>query len=70
MDLDNYIKVLCLSDANTIKGLQWTLDRALFSGRRYRLFQGNLSQIESLSIADQRFKLGRLPKSSSSSYKH
>jgi hypothetical protein len=40
-----YLKVLCLTDSETVRGLQWALDRQSYSGRRYRLFASSLAQI-------------------------
>ncbi len=49
LEFDPVIKVFCLANNATIKGLQWVLDRRSFSDRKFQLFPGNLTQIQEAS---------------------
>lgn len=53
IDFDSeFIKVLCLASQETVKGLQWALDRLNFSDRKYKLFLGNLQSMADHHDAD------------------
>jgi len=46
------IKVVCLASPETVKGLQWALDRLNFTGRKYKLFLGNLQTLGKQALPD------------------
>ncbi len=46
MDFDDkYLKVVCFASSDTIKGLQWALDRTQDPDRKFRLFSSTLASL-------------------------
>src|SRR5687768_15547367 len=53
----NLVRVICIANPETVRGLQWALDRQEFSDRKYQLHHLPLSQVQQFATAAPDFDI-------------